>query len=261
VHGSDDHASLARRADYHGLALGEPHVVVLLALREEAPRGGVTPGRVARAFHEVAPQLRAFVAGVERGAAVVLEVPDAPSPAEQVRGARAVVGDALERLAPDGSVIASISTLCRGVGDYPGAYEQARQVSRGIATFGAPGRCHVVAADDLGAGRLLLATADRSEADRFVRDTLGALLDTREPSLHALFTTLEAFLECSRSVRRAAAALDVHENTVRYRLARVSEITGLDVVSDGDVQLAVQLALLILRLEDRLGLPEPALRR
>jgi DNA-binding PucR family transcriptional regulator len=57
------------------------------------------------------------------------------------------------------------------------------------------------------------------------------------------------------NVRRAATALGVHENTIRYRLSRIEEITGLDIVSDGDVQLAVQLALLILRLEDRLGSP------
>ena len=36
-----------------------------------------------------------------------------------------------------------------------------------------------------------------------------------------------------------------------YRLSRVADITGLDVLSDGDVQVSVQLALLILRLEGR----------
>ena len=46
--------------------------------------------------------------------------------------------------------------------------------------------------------------------------------------------------------------LRVHENTIRYRLSRIAEITHLDVVGNGDDQLAVQMALLILRLEGKL---------
>lgn len=255
LHGSDDQCSLSRRADYHGLALSEPHVVVLLSLREELTHGPLSSSRVCAAFAQAAPELRAFVAGVEKGAAIVLERPETASNAESVRRVKAVVEEALRELAPDGSITASISTVCRGVADYPGAYEQTRQIRRGISTFGAPDQIHVLAADDLGAGRLLLATSDRSEADRFVRDTLGALLDDRNPGVHDLFLTLQAFFDCSRSVRRSAAMLSVHENTIRYRLSRIEEITRLDIVGDGDVQLAVQLALLILRLEDRLAPP------
>ena len=47
----------------------------------------------------------------------------------------------------------------------------------------------------------------------------------------------------------------MHENTVRYRLSRVREITGLDVAGDADDQLSVQVALLVLRLRGH-----PALR-
>lgn len=257
LHASDDEASLTRRADYHGMALTEPHVVVLLSLREQTSHGSLSSGRVAKAFGRVAPDVRAFVAGVDRGAAVILErAQDLPT-SEAIQQTKRLVREVVEHLASDGSVTAAISTTCRGAGDVPGAYEQARQISRGISTFGAEGQVHVLAADDLGAGRLLLATADRREADRFVRDTLGALLDADDAGTHDLFVTLQAFFECSRSARRSAEHLGVHENTVRYRLARIEEIIGLDIAADGDVQLAVQLALLILRLEDRLGTAAP----
>lgn len=257
LHGSDEQSALGRRAEYHGLALTEPHVVVLLLLREPATHGPLSGAQVTAAFAEAAPHLHAFVAGVDKGAAVVLESPDAPSVSESMELIKAIVERVVSQLAPDGSVTGAISTHCRGVKDYPGAYEQTRQISRGIATFGAPGQVHVLAANDLGAGRLLLATSDRSEADRFVRDTLGALLDSEDAGVHDLFLTLQAFFACSRSVRRSAAMLGVHENTIRYRLSRVEEITRLDVFNDGDTQLAVQLALLILRLEDRLAAPRP----
>jgi DNA-binding PucR family transcriptional regulator len=57
-------------------------------------------------------------------------------------------------------------------------------------------------------------------------------------------------------VRRSAQALDVHENTIRYRLSRIQELTGLDVASSSDDQLTAQTALLILRIEGRLPSPQ-----
>lgn len=252
IHASDEPSSLARRADFHGLRLAEPHVVCLLSLNGSAAGGRLSSTRVTKAFARVAPDLRAFVAGVENGAAVVLELPDAPSTIHAVRTAKAVAKEALDYVAPDGSATAALSTVCRASEDYPGAYEQARQVSRCIATFAAGDDVRVLSADDLGAGRLLLATADRAEADRFVKDMLGTLLEAGDAATRDLVITLQAFFRCSRSVRRSAALLRVHENTIRYRLARIVEITGLDIVGNGDDQLAVQFALLVMRLEGTL---------
>jgi DNA-binding PucR family transcriptional regulator len=47
----------------------------------------------------------------------------------------------------------------------------------------------------------------------------------------------------------------VHENTIRYRLARIEDRTGLGVAHDSNDQLTAQLALLLLRLEGTL--PDP----
>ena len=44
----------------------------------------------------------------------------------------------------------------------------------------------------------------------------------------------------------------MHENTIRYRLGRVLELTGLDVATDSAAQLTVQVALLILKIQGRL---------
>jgi sugar diacid utilization regulator len=53
-------------------------------------------------------------------------------------------------------------------------------------------------------------------------------------------------------VRQTAVRLAVHENTIRYRLSRVAELTGLDVAGNAEHQLAIQVALQILWLERRL---------
>jgi DNA-binding PucR family transcriptional regulator len=50
------------------------------------------------------------------------------------------------------------------------------------------------------------------------------------PLLHAraaLVETLAAWLDCGSSIEGAGRALFVHPNTVRYRLRRVTELTGL----------------------------------
>jgi len=60
--------------------------------------------------------------------------------------------------------------------------------------------------------------------------------------------TLRAFLDCSGDAVAASAALHVHRNTFRYRLARLVELAGLDLTDPGE-RLITHLQL---RLMDRL---------
>jgi hypothetical protein len=54
-----------------------------------------------------------------------------------------------------------------------------------------------------------------------------------------------------------AERLGVHENTIRYRLSRVEQLTGLAVTHDPDAQLQAHMALLVLELQGRV--PDAAL--
>ena len=130
----------------------------------------------------------------------------------------------------------------------PAGIREAVEVTSCIETFlGASGR-RLLAADDLGPARLFLANAKGAAVSRFVEDVIGALL-VEDEGVAELLRTLESFYETGRSVRLSAERLGVHENTVRYRLSRVTQITGLDVAADADHQLSVQVALLVLRLQ------------
>ncbi len=168
LHGADDEASLSRRADYHGLALSEPHQVVLLSPRGKTPSNWASGVRIANAFAEAAPEQRAFVAEVGDDAAIVIERPPADSEEEGDAAMKAVVEQVVESLAPDHSVTAAISRVCRRASDYPSAHEETRQVSRGIDTFGAPGRTHVLATDGP-RGRASAAVRRRPRRGRPVR--------------------------------------------------------------------------------------------
>lgn len=56
---------------------------------------------------------------------------------------------------------------------------------------------------------------------------VGPLRDSG--SAQELITTIDAYLECGMNVERAAKQLYVHQNTVRYRLARFEELSGCDI--------------------------------
>jgi DNA-binding PucR family transcriptional regulator len=112
----------------------------------------------------------------------------------------------------------------------------------------------VLAADDLGPGRLFVANGPAGAIDRFVDDVIGPLL-TGDDGMADLLRTLHVLYDTGRSVRLSAARLGIHENTVRYRLARIHALTGLDVASDAGDQLTVQMSLLVLRLQGHTALP------
>jgi hypothetical protein len=59
-------------------------------------------------------------------------------------------------------------------------------------------------------------------------DMLAPLVEHDAQASGALLQTLTAFVDCEAQIRATAAQLGVHENTVRYRLKRISEISTID---------------------------------
>ncbi|MFB9493048.1 helix-turn-helix domain-containing protein, partial [Nonomuraea dietziae] len=59
-----------------------------------------------------------------------------------------------------------------------------------------------------------------------------------------LAATLRAYLDSFGDVNAAAAAVHVHSNTFRYRLRRLTEISGLD-LADPEARLAAMLMMRI----------------
>jgi sugar diacid utilization regulator len=247
--GTDDPASLLRRANFHGLHLASPHTVMLFATGEK--QKPLNSSRVFKAVRAVHPECKPLVVGVEDGVAAVIELPAAADgEAAGVEQAKKIAADALESLSVRGAASVAISGICDEASQYPSSYREAQQVSRCISVFCPPDSLRVLASADIGAARLLLSGTSKDDAERFARDTLGELL---EPGMEDLLATVQMFFAASRSVRRAAELLGVHENTIRYRLGRVHEITHLDASADADDQLTLQLGLLILRLVGRIG--------
>ena len=101
-----------------------------------------------------------------------------------------------------------------------------------------------MAFDDTGAYRLLLSamSEDPAELQRFYAETIEPLVAYDEQYETDLVVTVEAFLDADGNVAGTAQRLFTHRHTIRYRLERVRELSGLDVGStDGREKLSLGL--------------------
>jgi sugar diacid utilization regulator len=99
---------------------------------------------------------------------------------------------------------------------------------------GIDGRIHTFAT--LGVQRMLFTLSQQSpETFRdFQESAVGPVIDYDKDHGTQLLETLRAYMECDRNVQEVAQLLHVHKHTVRYRLRRVTELTGLDVTKFED---------------------------
>ncbi len=86
----------------------------------------------------------------------------------------------------------------------------------------------VVSGDEVTSYQRLLATVPDEIRRTFDTRVLGVVLEYDKAHDAGLRDTLETFLAHSGSWSRTAEAMHLHVNTVRYRIARVADLTGRD---------------------------------
>ena len=99
--------------------------------------------------------------------------------------------------------------------------------------------------EDLGVYRILDPGDRRPEVRGFVQEWLGALLDYDRTKNAELVKTLAHYLDCGGNYDLTAQSLQIHRSTLRYRLARIRDITGRD-LQDVDTRLNLHLATRVL---------------
>ncbi|WP_218670847.1 CdaR family transcriptional regulator [Microbispora sp. GKU 823] len=82
---------------------------------------------------------------------------------------------------------------------------------------------------ELGTHRLLLGLVDSETLRGFSRGLLGPLREHDDRRGSDLEATLRTFLDHDGQWAATAAALHIHVNTLRNRLAKIAELTGRDV--------------------------------
>jgi len=114
--------------------------------------------------------------------------------------------------------------VCSRPSQFPEAYREAKktvEIGRKLNGHGQVTYCN-----SLGASLLLYDTDLSGASSMFVDRLLNRLIDHDQKHGSQLLDTLEAYLEEGGSIAAAARLMHTHVNTVRYRLARVEELTG-----------------------------------
>lgn len=159
------------------------------------------------------------------------------APAQELaRRARALY---LDRLPTDSTLdlVAGIGAPQPDLAQLRASWRQARLAARVLESV--PERRPVAAWSDLGIYRLLGCGPEDVLAEAAVDASVRRLLEQGDADL---VTTSVTYLRQGGSVQRTAQALNVHRQTVYYRLQRIEKVTGLD-LSDGEDQLRLHLGL------------------
>jgi DNA-binding PucR family transcriptional regulator len=236
VAGTCEPERLQRRAAQVGVDLDLPHVLIAVEYssgdRQPADAGGFDfPAELAQAL------------GAQM--TIARSTTEADMVLCPVRESELAVRDAVEgvaaRLQQAGITAAiAMSNVCRSVDEYA---DEATALRALIRTEGSGGT--VVSARDLGLLGYIANDDARRRASRAARELLLPLIEHDLSNDSNLIGTLRAFLEENGRVRDAAKRLAVHENTVRYRLSRIRELSRIDpaqVESLLEANLALQLS-------------------
>lgn len=114
------------------------------------------------------------------------------------------------------------------------AYREAQtalQVSQRLGETG-----NVASFDDMGIYKLLLSAMeeDPEEVQNFYDETIARIVKYDAEHKTDLVRTLETFLNNNRSIAVTSEAMFTHRHTIRYRLGRINDLTGLDVNKSED---------------------------
>jgi len=140
-----------------------------------------------------------------------------------------------------GDLCACVSRPHSGPGAFHDGYEEAADGLRLGRMLGLDGP--IFTFSQLGVHRLLLGLRNSDLLAEFHNDYLGALAAFNRGRGVELIETLAEWLE-GPSVTEVAERMNLHRNTLTYRLRRISAITGFD-LDEPEVRFALRLALRI----------------
>jgi sugar diacid utilization regulator/putative methionine-R-sulfoxide reductase with GAF domain len=229
--GGRPRGNLEGRAARLGCDLTEPHLVLVAEPADET---------LDRALHQVAPGSLFDRREDSIRALIRLKTTNAEPFLERLRQ----VHDELGR-----PVSVGVSSVCRGEATFADGFAEAQQALLGTMVLrGGPA---VLAYEELGAYKYLLRVAlDGGIRDGTV-DAVSRLAEYDAQRGSQLVTTLEEFLRRHGNISATSEALFVHPNTLRQRLRRIAELSGLDLRRDD--WLMIEIAVKMVKLQQTLG--------
>jgi DNA-binding PucR family transcriptional regulator len=148
-----------------------------------------------------------------------------------------------------GEASIGVSNVCQGASSFQAGFEEAQHALLGASVVrGTPG---VMTYEDLGPYKYLLRMPFDSGVRDEHRNAVMRIADYDRQRQTSLLRTLEEFLRRRGNISATAEALYIHPNTLRQRLRRIQELSGLDLRKDD--WLLVEIAVKMVKLQEALG--------
>jgi sugar diacid utilization regulator/putative methionine-R-sulfoxide reductase with GAF domain len=246
-----DEDVVARQASILGVDLDVPRAVLCVGHEVDRPAADAAPlvTRQAADVIRYVAQARGLEPVLDlRGRDAVLLVLAEEDPGS-LRGA--IVSFLGEAGAALGGVrlAGGLGRVCHTLGDYAESHREATLALRVAREAGDGGRLRTH--DELGFYGLVARAVDPAMLDAVARRELEPLLRSDARTGAQDVRTLAAFLHCDRRLKPAAAALHVHVNTLRYRLARIERLLGVD-LENAEARFQLEFAVKLLEARGRL---------
>lgn len=137
-----------------------------------------------------------------------------------------------------------VSQPVSAIGDTPARFESLRRCVGLVRNLGQVGR--IVSEGGMAMYATVFAPHTDGAIDAFVDAEVGALIEHDARKGSQLTRTLAAYLDCGRSLQKAADQLGIHVNTMRQRLDLVGQLSHacLDPARGLEIHLALRLLML-----------------
>jgi sugar diacid utilization regulator len=229
--GGHGRGELEGRAARLGSDLTLPHLVLVAEPPDDELERALRVAAPGSLFDKREDSLRALVKLPASGAPVFLE---------RLRQIHADV---------DRPVSIGASSPCAGEDAFADGFVEAREALLGTMVL--RGEPAVLSYEDLGAYKYLLRIALEGHVRDTTVDAVALLSEYDAQRGSQLVTTLEEFLRRHGSISAASEALYVHPNTLRQRLRRIAELSGLDLRRDD--WLMIEIAVKMVKLQQVFG--------
>ncbi|WP_233838761.1 helix-turn-helix domain-containing protein [Paraburkholderia sp. ZP32-5] len=257
-----DERDVLDRARRLGLSLAAPTRMLVIDFPDRTDGAVDVSVQAQHAISMLATQQHVAVHIVAVGGALVCLVPGEPNAQaeadrEPMTRLAQRISDTLGRSFGKEPIVV-LGDTCERLEDYARGWESCWRMIRIARTFGRRG---VIAVSDLGPLPMLIGAADSADVRNFIDGAIGRVIAHDRKNDTAYLETLSAYIRSGCRGEPCAKAIGLHVTTLRYRLARISDLFGIAIETPEQrfaIELALQLHSLIDNGAPSARAPEPA---
>lgn len=132
----------------------------------------------------------------------------------------------LYSISSDIKLVMGVGRAYEGIGDLQKSFTEASRCVILSEKMNMSGRVFLY--EEMGIYNLFSELADKKVMQEFIDNTLGVIIEYDMNNNSKLLETLKAYLWNNNSLIHASEQLYTHRNTVKYRVQRISQLTGRD---------------------------------